>query len=168
MKIKLQQHIFKEFDSVLRKNITEMLINVATRYGAKCGFTSTDLIDEFLPENEILIKIKKKIPIKTKTQTAHIQAKTKTKAKAKAKAKTHTKTLCIARTWSEGKGCQCTRFTPNNKTTYCRTHQNQIRAKGFLWQGTIHDKDNKVAIIYKAKVERINKRTNKQKQKTQK
>jgi hypothetical protein len=71
---------------------------------------------------------------------------------------------CIARTWSGGKGLQCTRHTIKNRE-FCRTHQNQIDGGRVLWQGTINDSDNKVAIIYKTNIEKKEAKKNKRKKK---
>jgi len=163
MKIKLPLHIFKGFEKVLSEDIKLMLIKVVDKYGVKSGFTLADLIEEFLPENEVLINVvktakqtKKHTCEKNRQQNSNTNKKI---TKPKPKTKPNNRLVqCIARTWSEGKGLQCSRFTADDKIEYCRTHRNQIRSKGFLWQGTINDTDNKVAIIFNAKMERQNKR----------
>ena len=135
--IRINKHLFDIFESIVTDNITDMLIQVAKKYGNKYGFTKDDLIDEFLPKDEVLISvISDNLAIKQR--------------KYKKKTYTHkysdiSKQKCIARTWSGGKGLQCTRTAMNKE--FCRTHQNQMD-KGKLWQGTIHDKINKVEVIY--------------------
>ena len=55
--IRINKHLFDIFESIVTDNITDMLIQVAKKYGNKYGFTKDDLIDEFLPKDEVLISV---------------------------------------------------------------------------------------------------------------
>ncbi|MAF36290.1 hypothetical protein CL622_04190 [archaeon] len=133
--MKIPHHVFMIFEDVLRKDIRSLLEDVTKKYGTKYGFTTEDLMEEFLPETKTFLK-------------AYIPPpKSKSKSN-KSKQKQTSKELCIARTWSGGKGLQCTKHAVR-KRKYCQTHRNQIYRKGFLWAGTIYDKPNRVHEIKK-------------------
>tara|TARA_B100001123_G_C14855665_1_gene845912 strand:+ start:221 stop:661 length:441 start_codon:yes stop_codon:yes gene_type:complete len=142
--ISINKCIFDVFSDYLKTHIIELLDVVATKYGTTYGFSKEDLIEEFLSNKEILL------PLITTTKCLQ-----KSKKKNKIK-NVRVKQKCIARTWSNGKGLQCSRNAMNKR--FCKLHQNQFDSKGFLWQGTILDEDNKVSIIYnRNKCEKKNK-----------
>lgn len=154
------RNVFDLFEDTLKDSISELLTQVADKYGDKYGFTAKNLIEEFLPDDEILVSIttgtlatKRHSLKKNRRITKHSMQQKEPKDK------TH---KCIARTWSGGKGLQCTRYAIKNRE-FCRTHQNQIDREVF-WQGTINDSDNKVAIIYKTNIEKKEDKKNKRKQ----
>jgi len=149
--LRINKDIIDIFESIVTDNITDLLTQVANKYGDKYGFTEEDLIDEFLPKDEMLISvISDNLEIKQRksNKISYIQKHSVTTTKK-----------CIARTWSGGKGLQCTRTAATNKD-FCRTHQNQLD-NNKLWQGTIHDEINKVEIVYKTNLAKKNKRKKK-------
>ena len=140
MELPICNSVFDIFEETLRDNISEMLRDVANKYGKRYGFTSTDLIEEFLPSDKILINVAK--------HDIEINKPMKKTKKTRRKTKSNKRNpQCIARTWSDGRGLQCTRQSFNNNE-FCKTHLNQIE-NGKFWQGTINDSENKVAIRYK-------------------
>lgn len=143
--IVINQHVFSVFERYLTTSIEELLETIAMKYGKTYDFTFEDLKEEFLPDTTIVV-------------AAAIASDKKNKSKLKKRKEVTPKRKiqqCIARTWSNGKGNQCSRKACNQ--SFCKTHQNQIDRKGFLWQGTINDDDNKVAIVYQEKMKRIQK-----------
>tara|TARA_Y100001970_G_scaffold281092_2_gene391174 strand:+ start:2645 stop:3091 length:447 start_codon:yes stop_codon:yes gene_type:complete len=137
--LRINKSIIDVFETIVSENISDMLSQVAQKYGDKYGFTSKDLIDEFLPDNETLISVisdsislKKHKAKHNKHKISLIQPKTK---------------KCIARTWSKGKGLQCSRHALINED-FCKTHLRQFN-NGSLWKGTIHDEVNMVTQGYK-------------------
>jgi hypothetical protein len=151
------KNVFDLFEDTLNDSISELLTQVADKYGEKYGFTAENLIDEFLPDDEILVSITTDTSADKQQSLKKNRRITKKSIQQKnSKDKTH---KCIARTWSGGKGLQCTRYAIKNRE-FCRTHQNQIDREVF-WQGTINDSDNKVAIIYKTNIEKKKAKKNK-------
>ena len=153
------KNIFDIFDDIFKDSISELLTQVADKYGEKYGFVAEDLIDEFLPNNELLVSVttdviaeRHKSVKKNRRMAKNLRQQKNSKEK---------KQKCIARTWSGGKGLQCTRYIINNRE-YCGTHQNQVD-RGVLWQGTINDIVNKVAIVYQKDIEKIEAKKNKRK-----
>ena len=158
-KIILNKNMFDLFEDTLKNSISELLTQVADKYGDKYGFDAKDLIDEFLPTNELLVSVTTDVIAKRQSIKKNRRMAKNLRQQKKSKEKKH---KCIARTWSGGKGLQCTRYVVNNKE-YCGTHQNQVD-RGVLWQGTINDIINKVDIVYQKDLEKIEARKNKKKQ----
>ena len=156
------KNVFDLFEDTLKDSISELLTQVADKYGEKYGFTAENLIEEFLPDDEMLVSVTTDtLANKQQSLKKNRRITKKLMHQKKSKDKTH---KCIARTWSGGKGLQCTRYAIKNKE-FCRTHQNQIDGGRVLWQGTINDSDNKVAIIYKTNIEKKEAKKNKRKNK---
>ena len=155
------KNVFDLFEDTLKDSISELLTQVADKYGDKYGFTAENLIEEFLPDDEILVSVTTDT-LADKRQSLKKNRRITTNSMQQKNSKDKTQ-KCIARTWSSGKGLQCTRYAIQNRE-FCRTHQNLIDRDNF-WQGTINDSDNKVAIIYKTNIEKKEAKQNKRKKK---
>ena len=151
------KNVFDLFEDTLKDSISELLTQVADKYGEKYGFTAENLIEEFLPDDEILVSVTTDT-LADKRQSFKKNRRITKKSMQQKNSKDKTQ-KCIARTWSGGKGLQCTRHTIKNRE-FCRTHQNLIDRDNF-WQGTINDSDNKVAIIYKTNIDKKDAKKNK-------
>lgn len=149
MSIKLRKHIFDSFEEICRLDTIKLLTQVAEHYGSKYGFTAEDLIEEYLPDNKVIVNIVSDSVVdnitenKCQKQLRKIKRANAEKKRQELEKYNKNKTRCIARIWGDGKGPQCSRYSLKDKD-YCGTHQNQLIKKGFIWQGTIYDEINKV------------------------
>ena len=120
--MKLPKIILDNFGDICRNELYRLFENIASKYGEKYGFTTTDLIDEYLPEEYIPIRVVEKNKKNRKNDLIY--------------RKKQQLGRCIARTWSGGKGKQCTRKSQDG-SDFCKTHINELNRNGTLKRGTI-------------------------------
>ena len=121
--MKISKIILDNFGDICRNELYRLFEDIAEKYGEKYGFSTNDLMNEFLPEEYELLRVVEKT----------------TKNRIKDKRKLNLK-RCIARTWAGGKGTQCKRMSLVG-TDYCKTHINELNRHGELKKGTIFGKN---------------------------
>tara|TARA_Y100001970_G_scaffold164512_1_gene201012 strand:- start:1877 stop:2440 length:564 start_codon:yes stop_codon:yes gene_type:complete len=120
--MKLPKIVLDNFGDICRNELYRLFESIVEKYGDKYGFTTTDLIDEFLPEEYLPLRV--------------VEKSKKNRKKDIINKKKQQLGRCIARTWNGGNGKRCSRKSLDG-SDLCKTHINELNRNGTLKRGTI-------------------------------